>query len=224
MTTRTNVFWAVGLALVAAAWAASVLIYPRLPATIPTHWDLHGKVDRYGPKGLSLFLLPAFMASFLVFFRLVPILSPRNFEVDSFRPTYLFLMVVSTAVFAYLHAVILLATWQAVQKAAHPVDIGRAMFAGVFLFLALVGNVLGKIRRNFYMGVRTPWTLASDRVWNDTHRLAAWTMVAGGLTGFVTVAAGVSILVAFAVLAVSCLVPVLYSFVHYKQLEKRGAL
>ena len=59
-------------------------------------------------------------------------------------------------------------------------DIGRAMIGGMFLFFALLGNVMGKVRKNFYIGIRVPWTLASDRVWNDTHRLAAWMMVAGG--------------------------------------------
>ena len=77
-----------------------------------------------------------------------------------------------------------LATWQQVTKAPHPIDLGRTLFAGLFLALALIGNVLGKVRRNFYIGVRVPWTLASDRVWNDTHRVAAWTMVGGSLVGF----------------------------------------
>jgi uncharacterized membrane protein len=94
----------------------------------------------------------------------------------------------------------------------------------MFLFFALMGNVLGRIRRNFYMGVRVPWTLASERVWNDTHRLAAWLMVAGGLTGFVMLMAGLPVAAALAVLGVVLVVPVVYSFVHYKQLERRGAL
>ena len=55
-----------------------------------------------------------------------------------------------------------------------------------------MGNVMGKVRRNFYIGFRVPWTLASDRVWNDTHRLAAWVMVAAGSIGFLLVIAGVS--------------------------------
>ena len=85
-------------------------------------------------------------------------------------------------------------------------------------------SVLGKVRKNFYVGVRVPWTLASDRVWNDTHRFAAWTMVGGSLIGFLMVIAGVPIIWAFAVLLGSTLSPVVYSFVHYKKLEREGAL
>ena len=98
------------------------------------------------------------------------------------------------------------------------------MIAGIFLFIALLGNVMGKVRKNFYIGFRVPWTLASDRVWNDTHRLAAWVMVAAGAIGFVLVIAGVSPIVAIGLLIGSMLIPVVYSFIHYKSLERRGAL
>ena len=94
----------------------------------------------------------------------------------------------------------------------------------MFLFFALMGNVMGKVRKNFYIGIRVPWTLASDRVWNDTHRLAAWLMVAGGIIGFLLVIAGLPLLVAIGVMIVTLLIPVVYSFVHYKALERCGAL
>ncbi len=222
--TRTQLYWAIAIALVAAAWVGSILIYPWLPATIPVHWNLQGKVDGYGPKATTTFLMPGFMIGMLVFFSVLPMLSPKNFEVDTFRSTYLFLMVVVMAMFIWLHGVILVATWQAVTKAAHPIDIGRSISAGMFLCFALIGNVMGKIRRNFYMGVRTPWTLASDRVWNDTHRIAAWCMVAGSLLGFVITLMGFSLVLAFVVMIGTFCYPILYSFMHYKQLEKRGAL
>jgi uncharacterized membrane protein len=83
---------------------------------------------------------------------------------------------------------------------------------------------LGKVRKNFYIGVRVPWTLASDRVWNDTHRLAAWVMTAGGLIGFVLTILGVSIIISIVILVASALIPVVYSFVHYKALERAGQL
>ena len=90
--------------------------------------------------------------------------------------------------------------------------------------IALLGNVLGKVQRNFYVGVRTPWTIADERVWNATHRLAAKTFVIGGLTGLAfALVAGWSWLSFVAILA-AALVPVIYSLVYYKQLERRGEL
>jgi uncharacterized membrane protein len=98
------------------------------------------------------------------------------------------------------------------------------MIAGIFLMFALMGNVLGKVRKNFYIGVRVPWTLASDRVWNDTHRFAAWIMVSAGILGFIMTLVGVPLVVPIVLLIGSAFVPVVYSFVHYKSLERRGAL
>jgi uncharacterized membrane protein len=128
-------------------------------------------------------------------------------------------MVLIIAMEGYVQGVILYAS-----AMAGPIVMSRAMFAGLFLFLALLGNVLGRVRRNFYIGVRVPWTLASERVWNDTHRVAAWVFVACGLAGFLIIIAGLPLLAAFATLLVAVFVPIIYSFVHYKQLERRGAL
>ena len=89
---------------------------------------------------------------------------------------------------------------------------------------ALLGNVMGKVRRNFYIGVRTPWALANERVWNATHRFAAKTFVLGGVIGLVLTAVGVKGWLPFAALMGAALVPVVYSLVVYKQLERRGQL
>ena len=66
---------------------------------------------------------------------------------------------------------------------AGEVVITRAMLAGLMIMFGLMGNVMGKVRRNFWVGVRTPWTLASDRVWNDTHRLAGQLFVGAAVIG-----------------------------------------
>jgi uncharacterized membrane protein len=224
MYTHTRVYWLIALAIVAATWLASGLLYPSLPSIVPTHWNIHGEVDAYGAKSWAVFLVPAVMPLFLVFFWFLPALSPKNFEVESFRSTYLYIMVVIITMFAYIHGVTLFACWRHAGWPGRGADMGRALVGGIFLFLGLVGNVMGKVQRNFYVGVRTPWTLASDRVWNDTHRLAAWCMVAGSLLGFLLAVTGFSLIAAFAVLMSSLLIPVVYSFVHYKQLERRGVL
>src|SRR5579863_6087836 len=88
----------------------------------------------------------------------------------------------------------------------------------------LMGNVMGKVRRNFFIGVRTPWALANERVWNATHRLAAKTFVLGGLTGLAFIASGLNGWPPFVALMTGAFIPVLYSVYFYKQLERRGEL
>jgi uncharacterized membrane protein len=216
-------YWIVGICLAVLTFGVSFWLYPSLPDRIPTHWNIRGEVDGYGSKQWAVFLMPAFMVGMLVLFYFLPALSPKHFEVDTFRPTYLYIMVVVMTLFAYLHLLILYAVWRtAIQQ--QQFDMGRPLVAGIFLMLALLGNVLGKVRRNFYIGVRVPWTLASDRVWNDTHRLAAWIMVAAGLLGFVMILVGVPVLYTFVPFIGALFVPIIYSFAHYKALERRGAL
>jgi uncharacterized membrane protein len=218
----TRIYWVTALLLIAITTAATAWLYASLPEQIPTHWNIRGEVDGYGGKW-TLFIFPAIMVGMLVMFYFLPALSPKQFEVDAFRSTYLYIMVLVVGLFAYMDAVMLYVVHQTVAKHA-TVDLGRAFLAGMFLFFALMGNVMGKVRKNFYIGVRVPWTLASDRVWNDTHRLAAWTWVSAGAIGFAMIVLGAPIMAAFGVLIVSAFIPVIYSFVHYKSLERRGAL
>ncbi len=218
----TRVYWFVGLLLVAASVVTSAWLYSGLPDRIPTHWNIEGKVNGYGGRW-TLFLFPAMMAFMLVLFYFLPALSPKHFEVDTFRPTYLYIMDIVLGLFFYMQGVLLYTVYENVHVGAS-IDPGRGFIAGLFLFFALMGNQLGKVRRNFYIGFRVPWTLASDRVWNDTHRLAAWVMFAAGIVGFLLTISGVWIVIPIVLLVASALIPVIYSFVHYKALERSGQL
>jgi uncharacterized membrane protein len=218
-----NRWLVISILLTAAALAASLAVYygahDRLPAEVPTHWDYQGRPDRVVPRDRVLpYLLaaPAGMAVLVLLTPLLPWLSPRALGVDEFRDTYGYIMALVVAMIGYLHGVFLLA-------ALRPdLDVLRLLVGGLFLFFALLGNVLGKVRRNFWMGVRTPWTLASETVWIRTHRLAAWVFVAAGLVGFVAALAGAPRLVYAGILSIVVLVPVVYSLVLYKVLARQG--
>ena len=212
----TRTYYAAAAILIVLAAGASALLYPRLPQTVPIHWNIHGEADRFGDKSIGLFLMPAMMVLLLGLFRALPWLSPRRFAIDDFRSTWLFIMVAVIGSVAYVHAVMLWTLWRG------PVDMLRAVGAGLFVFFALCGNVLGRVKRNFYIGVRTPWTLASERVWTDTHRLAARLMVASGVVGVAAILAGMPGWMSIVLIVVVSMIPVVYSLVLYKRLERRG--
>lgn len=211
---KSRICWWTAWGLVLASLVVAVVLYPRLPAQIPTHWNIHGEVDDTGAKEWAAFLFPAIMAAMIAFFALLPVLSPRPFQVDGFRSTYLFIMVLLVMLLGFFHVLSLLAGLNV------KTDITRAMLGGLCLFFAALGNVLGKVQRNFYVGIRVPWTLANDRVWNDTHRLAAWLWVACGLVGFVLVLLGAPAALTLLPMAVAVLVPIAYSFVLSRRLER----
>jgi uncharacterized membrane protein len=218
----TRVYWVVSILLIALAAGAAAWLEPSLPDQIPTHWNIRNEVDGYGGKW-TLFMMPVIMAGILVLFYFLPALSPKSFEVDAFRPTYLYIMMLVVGLFAYLQGVLLYTVQQSVQKGP-AVPMGQYFIAGLFLFFGFMGNVMGKVRKNFYIGIRVPWTLASDRVWNDTHRMAGRLWVAAGILGFGLTVLGAPIYIPIILLVGAALVPVVYSFIHYKALERRGAL
>ncbi|MGB9479442.1 MAG: SdpI family protein, partial [Candidatus Acidiferrum sp.] len=217
-TTMSRKYYLVGMLLTAAVLVATVVAYPYLPSSVATHWNMQNQPNGYSPKWTLFLIGPGFMAGMMLLMHLLPWLSPKNFEVDKFRSTYLQIMLMLVAMVAYFYAVIL---WAGV---GHPLNVGRAVVGGVCLLFSLLGNLMGKVRRNFYIGVRTPWALANERVWNATHRFAAKTLVAGGLVGLALTAAGLNGRPVMAVLLAGAFIPVLYSLVFYKHLERRGEL
>ncbi len=211
-------YYGIGLALTALVFLITVYAYPRLPDYVATHWNLHDQPNGYSPKW-SLFVLgPGVMCGLMGLMAALPWLSPKNFEVDSFRRTYLQIMLILVCLMAYLQLVIL---WAGL---GHAMNVGRAVVGGVCLLFALLGNLMGKVRRNFYIGVRTPWALANERVWNATHRFAAKVFVVGGLVGLLLTLAGVQGWPVFGVLLAAAFVAVLYSLIFYKRLQARGEL
>lgn len=205
-------------AVILATLVGTLVAYPQLPSVVPLHWDAQGNVNGWGPKW-SLFLTgPGLMLAMTALFWALPWLSPKKFSVDSFRTTSLYLMTVILAMLAYIHSLELLTGLKVV------VDVSRAVEGGVCLLVALLGNVLGKVRRNFYVGIRTPWTIADERVWNTTHRLGAKTFFAGGLIGLIAVVLRTPFWLPISIVLLSAAVPAIYSLVFYKQLEHRGEL
>jgi uncharacterized membrane protein len=155
------------------------------------------------------------------FFAVLPVISPRGFEVDARGAQTMAILVVVMVFLGYLHVTILRATWLGVEGRSG-FDLGRWLFMGLYGFMALIGWLLRKVPRNFYMGVRVPWTIANERVWIATHRFASWVWAGMCVPGVVTILAGVSMLIPLIVFFVGALSPVVYSFVCYKTLQRQG--
>ncbi len=216
MSVRGMVFWSV--LFIAAMFAYSLWLYPSLLDRVPTHWNWKGEVDGWSSKPFGAFFLPGMTAGLWLLFLALPWLSPRGFKIEPFRATYNILVVMVLALMAYIHFV-------ALQAALQPnMDMARALIGGIFALFGGIGVLLGRVKRNFWVGVRTPWTLASDAVWDSTHRLAARLY---SLTGFgcaLAVFAGVPTAVCFVMFITLIFVPVVYSLVLYKRLEKQGTV
>ncbi|MBS0375600.1 MAG: SdpI family protein [Proteobacteria bacterium] len=207
-------YW-LSLLLLALMVAAPLVVYGRLPATVPAHWSAAGAVDGYAPRALVAFLMPALGVLVFALLLLAPRLSPRGFDMDSLSRVYPPLVAGIVAFQGYVSLQLLRAAL------GEPVRMDQHLLVLVGLLLALVGNYLGKATRNFFFGIRTPWTLADERIWERTHRLAAPLFVAGGA---LLIAAGVAgataVLPLLAVVALVIAVPVGYSYRLWRRLER----
>jgi|ERR1019366_1947928 uncharacterized membrane protein len=143
-------YFLLGFVILAAVLVATAITYPRMPQLVPTHWNVHGVVDGLSNKWTLFLAIPAGILGIMGLFAVLPWLSPKRFEVDTFRSTYLYIMIVIVGMMAYFHALLL---WAAMKG---PMDMNRSITGGVCLLFAFLGNVLGKVRRNFYIGIRTP--------------------------------------------------------------------
>lgn len=211
-------FIVVCLVLIAMVSAVTWHFYPALPERIPVHWNAAGEVDRYGPRAMIWLLGPGLMTLVSLYGLAQPWLSPRRYGVTAFESTYLYSTGVAVVLLAYIQVLVL------IVATGGQVAMARAVPAAICIVLILVGNPLGKVRKNFYLGIRTPWTLSSDRVWYATHRLGAKLMVASGMLGLVAVLADAPAWLVLLLMLWWAPVAVLYSLACYKRMEKAGTL
>lgn len=202
------------LALVLLSLAVALVLLPRLPDPVPTHWTAGGVADGFTPKPLGAFLGPLVMLGLWGLLQVLPRISPHSHPLTTFERTYAGFQV------ALLGFIALASTAGLLAAAGAPVPISRVIPVGLAVLLLVLGNALGKVTRNFFVGIRTPWTLASEEVWLRTHRLAGRLLVLASL-----VALGAALLSAPAWLLVgpplaAVLAAVAYSFFLYRRLEQ----
>jgi uncharacterized membrane protein len=203
----------IGAAATALAFGAAGALYSRLPERVPTHWNWRGEIDGWTAKPLGPFVMPLAMAGVLALMAAVPRLSPKRWGVEPFESVYALLQTVMTAFFAVMTGALLLAGLGRAPAMSRVVDVAAG------LVLAVVGNFLGKVTKNFFVGIRTPWTLASDEVWLRTHRLGGKLLVATGALAVISGLAGWSALPFLVALGLTGAVTTVYSYVVYRRVE-----
>ena len=173
---RTNLrIEAVQWAMIGAMFVFAAVLWPSAPDRIPVHWGLSGEPDRYGGKVEGLLLLPLLTLGVYLLMLFVPRIDPRRDSYALFRGAYAVFRLSMVVFLALIYGLILL--W------VRGIELDVAVVVPVLIgaLLIVLGNLLGKIRPNWFVGVKTPWTLSSRRSWVKTHRMAGWTFVLLGL-------------------------------------------
>ena len=163
------------LALVFLTAAMSAAAFSHLPALAPIHWNWRGEADGFGSRWTLAMAFPMTAAFLVALLLALPMLSPIRDTSDRSRLAYGRCAVVGVVGVVLMHATIL------GRALGWAIDVPSALLMIVGAILAGIGNEMENVRRNQWIGIRTPWTLASEDVWERTHRVGRWLMVAWGV-------------------------------------------
>lgn len=206
------------LLVIAAAFVASAAVYQDLPQRMPTHWNVSGDVDGWSSRPWGAFMIPVFLLVMLAVFHLLPKIDPRAPNYAKFRGSYE-IVIIAVMVFMLGVQLVILAS-----SLGNDISVDRVIPIGVGVLLMVIGNLLPRMRPNWFVGVRTPWTLSSDRVWDRTHRFGGRLFVAAGalilLTGLFAPQMAQPVLIG-CVVGVSVIL-LAYSYIAWKQEPARN--
>lgn len=215
MSTRTTNILV--LILIAAATLAGLLLWDRLPDQMASHWNINDQVDDYMPKFWGVFLMPLVTLGMFLLFLVIPSIDPLKANIAAFRETFNAFITLIIAFMVYLHGLTL--AW---NLGYQNFKMSMAMLPFMGVLFIFIGYLLKRAKRNWFIGIRTPWTLSSDRVWDETHRLGSALFMASGALALVGSLFGgmTAFWLMFAPLMGSTLFLVVYSYVLYRRETK----
>jgi len=216
MSTRTTVI--LTLVMIAAAVALSLAVYGRLPEQVASHWDINDQVNGTMPRFWGAFLMPLIALGMLGLFLLIPVIDPMRANIATFRRPFNVFIALIVAFLLYLH--VLTTLW---NLGLDTFRMSSTLLPAMGLLFVFIGVMLRQAKRNFSIGIRTPWTLASDRVWDRTHRLGAVLFVAAGILVILGAffPGAVAYWFVFGPVIAASLISVVYSYILWRE-EQTG--
>lgn len=192
------------------------IAYPYLPDKVPTHWNFAGEIDGWGTAWQGAFIFPLTFVGIFLLLILLPRIDPKRRNYAQMSRAYSAMVLVIMIFFTIMYFGTLGAALGYFESIPSMVQLG------VGALFIVIGNYMGKIKHNYFMGIKTPWTLANEEVWYKTHRMAGPFWIIGGILfmlmsllpeGFL---APVFVIIILGLVAV----PAVYSYVIYKRLEQ----
>ncbi len=163
------------LLILALAWAAGWYFYTHFPAVVVSHWNFNGVPDGWSGKAANALGIPGLLTGMYLLFTFLPLIDPRKNRYPEFIGVYrkfknLILLVLFTVMMA-----------TGLYNLGYNIKIQFVVPTVIGLLLIVIGNYMGKIKPNWFMGIRTPWTMSSENVWNKTHRVGGYLFILFGL-------------------------------------------
>ena len=216
MKTRNIQILIIGLILV--SFLIGAYLYPYMPEKMASHWDASGSVDGYMPKLWGLFLLPVISAILFLTFMLIPKIDPLKGNIEKFRGHFdVFILLLFVFLF-YVHMLTML--W----NLSYRFNIIHLLAPAFGLIIYYAGIMMENAKQNWFIGVRTPWTLSSEVVWDKTNKLAGKLFkVAGVLAAMGLIFPKYAIFLILVPVILAAVYPIIYSYQKYQQEIEAGS-
>lgn len=199
--------------LIILSFIAGLYLYPRMPDQMASHWNAQGEVDGYMPKFWGLFLLPMILVVVVSLFVILPKIDPLKKNVEKFRPYFDGFILVMSLFLLYIYALTI--AWNLDYK----FNMTTMILPAMALLFYYSGVLLENAKRNWFIGIKTPWTLSSDIVWKKTHKLGAKLFKISAiviLSGLLLPDYGFFFLIP---VIIAALYPIAYSYFEFKKLK-----
>jgi len=193
----------------------SFIVWNKIPDRVPTHFDINGEPDDYSSKTFALLLLPVMNIIIYFILFIVPRIDPRKKNYAAFGSSYQNIRLLIHLFFVGIF-IFITQTTSVVQFLKL-----NAFLSGLLLFFALLGNYMRTVRSNFFVGIRTPWTLSNDIVWRKTHELGGKIWFYSGIVLAIVIfflPQTAAVVVMFCGIFLMVIIPVVYSYLEYRKI------
>jgi len=168
----------IAFGIIILSFAIGVYLYPQMPERIASHWNSRGEVDGYMPKFWGLFIMPFIAVGLLLIFILIPRIDPLKANIEDFRRYYDWFMVLTILFLFYLY--LLTVFWNIGVEFSMPQLLAPAF--GILFYYC--GILLENAKKNWFVGIRTPWTMSNEKVWDRTHKIGGKLFKVSGIISF----------------------------------------
>jgi len=213
MKTKTTLI--INLTILVISLVTAALFWNALPEVMASHWNINDQVDGTMSKFWGVFLLPMVLAGMLLLFFLVPLIDPLKQNIESFRSTFNLFITLINGFMVYIYGLTI--AWNLGAR----FNMSEMIMPGIGLIFIGSGYLISKAKRNYFIGIRTPWTLANDLVWDKTHAIGGKLFIATGVLLLLSMFAGQY---AFPIMMIAVFGTVIFTFAYsyfaYSQLDK----
>lgn len=214
MSTRATLIISILLIIMAVAFSA--IIYGRLPEQMASHWNANDQVNGYMSRFWGAFLMPIISTGMLALFLIIPSIDPLKDNITKFRDTFNTFIALIIAFMLYTHILTL------IYNLGYTFRISLAMIPGLGLIFVFAGIMMSKAKRNYFIGIRTPWTLANDTVWDETHKLGSKLFIGAGVLSLFSLFLGENgFWLMMILLGGAGLIPVIYSYILFARITNQ---